>query len=237
LPGTADSVRPAGEPHRAPDSSVAIPRKARRMLEAVVALTFLYVVLDLLAQLLPPHYSAVTQAESDLAVGPFGYVMTINFVVRGILALAFLAGLLMSTSIGRRSPFGVGLVAVWGVGAFVLAAFPTDLGAETTTHGMIHLATAAIAFLAAAVGMLLLSVRFSEDRRLASFRTPALGLSVGAVVALLVVFYVESRPRLFVESFGLFERVFIGAVLLWMLLVALYLLRSAAASPRPGAAG
>ena len=32
----------------------------------------LYLVLDIIAQLLPPHYSFITQAESDLAVGPYG---------------------------------------------------------------------------------------------------------------------------------------------------------------------
>lgn len=200
--------------------------KARWALGLAVALTVVYVLLDVLAQLLPPHYSPITQAESDLAVGPFGYVMTINFVVRGVLSLSFLGGLAAATSIRRRSPVGMALVAIWGVGAFVLAASPTDLGDESTLHGMIHLASAALAFVTAAVGEVLLSLRFRDEPRLASFRTPALLLSVLAVLALLVLFYVEQRPRLSAEAFGLVERVFLGLVLLWMLIVALYLLRS-----------
>src|SRR5580658_193874 len=153
---SSDTSSPAsgGPPDRPPESSVPLPPNARWMLTVAVGLTVLYVILDIVAQLLPPHYSAVTQAESDLAVGPFGYVMTINFVVRGLLTFALLGGVLSATTIGRRSPVGVALLAVWGAGAFVLAAFPTDIGAETTTHGMIHLATAALAFLAAAVGVL-----------------------------------------------------------------------------------
>lgn len=47
-----------------------------------------YVVIDVIAQLLPPHYNAIIQAESDLAVGPYGFLMTINFVIRGLLSLA-----------------------------------------------------------------------------------------------------------------------------------------------------
>jgi hypothetical protein len=235
---SSDTSSPAsgGPPDRPPESSVPLPPNARWMLTVAVGLTVLYVILDIVAQLLPPHYSAVTQAESDLAVGPFGYVMTINFVVRGLLTFALLGGVLSATTIGRRSPVGVALLAVWGAGAFVLAAFPTDIGAETTTHGMIHLATAALAFLAAAVGVLLLSVRFSGDPRLAPFRGPALLVSVGTVLALLALFYVQVRPRLFAEAFGLVERLFIGGVLLWMLVVALYLLRSSGVRPDPTAA-
>lgn len=44
-----------------------------------------YVALDVVAQLLPPHYGPVRQAESDLGVGPFGWVMSVNFIVRGLL--------------------------------------------------------------------------------------------------------------------------------------------------------
>jgi len=39
----------------------------------IVGIVF-YVILDVIAQLLPPHYSAHSQAESDLAVGPYGLV-------------------------------------------------------------------------------------------------------------------------------------------------------------------
>jgi hypothetical protein len=218
-------------PDARPLGATLLSPNARWALRVAVALTGVYLLLDIVAQLLPPHYSAVTQAESDLAVGPFGYVMTVNFVVRGVLTLSFLGGLLGATTMGRRSPVGVGLVAVWGVGAFILAASPTDLGSETTVHGMVHLATAAIAFLAAAVGELLLSVRCAEDPRLAPFRPAALAFSLSALVSLLALFYIQLRPHLFDAVFGLVERVFIGFVLLWILAVAVYLLRSDGSVP------
>ena len=59
-------------------------RRARIFGALTIAGIALYLVLDVVAQMLPPHYSPVRQAESDLAVGPYGYVMTINFVVREI---------------------------------------------------------------------------------------------------------------------------------------------------------
>ncbi|MGI0130389.1 MAG: DUF998 domain-containing protein [Thermoplasmata archaeon] len=203
-----------------------MPPRVRWALRASVALVGVYVLLDVAAQLLPPHYSAIAQAESDLAVGPFGYVMTVNFVVRGILSLAFLYGLVGATTLGRRAPVGVALVGVWALGAFVLAASPTDVGPSATLHGMVHLATAAIAFLTASVGAVLLSFRSRDEPRLAAVRVPLLAVAGSTVVALLGLLYVEQRARLAAEAFGLIERVFLGLVLLWILLVALYLLRS-----------
>ncbi len=243
LPAAADRSKgppelgrvPTVNPNRDRSAPGALPPSARRALQLTVALVAVYVVLDIVAQLLPPHYSAISQAESDLAVGPFGYVMTVNFVVRGLLSLSFLVGLTAATTLGRRSPVGIALVGVWALGAFVLAAFPTDLGTATTVHGTIHLATAALAFFTASVGEVLLSHRFSEEPGLAAFRAPALLVSVLSVITLLVLFYLLPHPRLWMEGFGLVERVFIGLALLWMLLVALYLLRRDRRTTAPSA--
>ncbi len=56
----------------------------------------IYLVLDIIAQMLPPHYNFITQAESDLAVGPYGYVMAVNFLIRGLLSLSFIIGLIIT---------------------------------------------------------------------------------------------------------------------------------------------
>jgi len=233
----ARRVGGAGEGAATAPAAGFLPRKAQWALRLALVLLLVYVVLDVVAQLLPPHYSPVTQAESDLAVGPFGYVMTVNFVVRGILSLSFLVGLVGATTLGRRSPLGVGLLGAWGLGAFVLAASPTDVGTATTLHGMIHLVTAALAFVAAAVGEVILSIRSGEEPRLAGIRTPALLLSVLAVLALLVLLYLQQRPRLLDEAFGLVERVFLGLVLLWIAFVSVALLRSGRTRSPSGGAG
>jgi hypothetical protein len=61
-----------------------------RQLSAIVdAQIILYVVLDAIVQVLPPHYSPISQAESLLAVGPYGYIMTVNFLNRGVFSLLF----------------------------------------------------------------------------------------------------------------------------------------------------
>jgi hypothetical protein len=219
----------------APDPREPLPSRARLALLATVVLIAVYVVLDVVAQLLPPHYDAISQAESDLAVGPYGYVMTLNFVVRGVLSLSFLVGLSAATTLGTRSRLGVALMAVWGVGAFVLAASPTDISAtETTAHGKLHLLVAFLAFLAAAAGELLLSRHFPEEPRLRPIAGGAQLLAALGAVSVVLLFVGAGVPFLLHHAFGLLERIFLGFVLAWILVVSVYLLGSEdPASPVP----
>ncbi|HJT56066.1 MAG TPA: DUF998 domain-containing protein [Ktedonobacteraceae bacterium] len=183
----------------------------------------LYIIIDVIAQLLPPHYNPITQAESDLAVGPYGYLMTINFVIRGVLSLALLIGFMKNTSASERSQAGLVLLGIWAVGAFLLALFPTDIpgSGHATLHGRIHLLVAFIAFVSVAIGELLLSLRFSMDERWRSMRTPALTIASLTLIALVLPF---AGPFIGLGSIGgVLERLFLGLALLWILLVALRL--------------
>jgi hypothetical membrane protein len=133
--------------------SVKKNRSYRAFFFATIIGIALYVVLDAVAQVLPPHYSPIRQAESDLAVGPYGYIMAINFVNRGVLSLLFVFGFYKIVSVSSRQKFraGLALLGIWGLGALILAVSPTDLpGGPVTIHGEIHLVTAAIAFIGGA---------------------------------------------------------------------------------------
>jgi hypothetical protein len=221
-----------------PGPAAPLSSRARAALTLTVVLIGVYVVLDLVAQLLPPHYSPISQAESDLAVGPYGYVMTLNFLMRGILSLSFLVGLSAATGLGSRSRAGVAFLAAWGVGAFILAASPTDVSVtETTGHGKLHLLVAFIAFLAAVVGEVLLSRRFSEEPRLRPIAGPSQLISVFAAVSVVLLFVGTGVPYLLRHAFGLLERIFLGFVLAWILVVSLYLLGSVRSYGAPATAG
>ena len=182
-----------------------------------------YIVIDVIAQLLPPHYNPISQAESDLAVGPYGYLMTINFVIRGLLSFILLVGLMKGLPSRTRSSVGLLMLGIWAIGAFLLAFFPTDIAGSghVTLHGLIHLFVAFIAFVSVAIGEFLLSLRFSVDERWQSIRTPALTIAILALIALLLLFV---GPSLGLKNIGgLLERLFLGLALLWILLVALRL--------------
>jgi hypothetical membrane protein len=199
----------------------------------------LYTILDVIAQLLPPHYSAITQAESDLAVGPYGYVMTANFVVRGALSLVFVAALArlyrIEGSSWRRSRGGfVALGGLWGVGAFLLAIFPTDVPATPVNlHGAVHGVVALVVFLAGAFGVYWLAQGFGESPTLRAAQPWAVGLGLFAIVAC----FVELVGGLFIARIanhygGLLERIFLGSVLLWIFLVSLVAARATPTAQR-----
>ena len=188
----------------------------RRLFGIVVAEIVLYVVLDAIAQLLPPHYSPISQAESDLAVGPYGYIMTINFLNRGILSLVFIYALAKtirsedaSGEVGRRYPRGAGLFAVWAFGAIILAFFPTDVPATPVSwHGAIHLVVAILAFLGGAFGEFALSGQFGKFRALRGTEAAARAISLIAVIAVIVDLGLPFVvPHLATRFGGLTERV------------------------------
>jgi hypothetical protein len=210
--------------------------KVRRRYAVALTGVILYLILDAVAQLLPPHYSPISQAESDLAVGPFGYVMTINFLNRGFLSLEFLFALLgtirltgADVSQYRR---GFVLLGVWSVGALLLAIFPTDVPATPVSwHGAIHLVVALVAFLGGAFGALALSVNMRGNQTLQSVRRFALPLAVLAVVfCLLDLLAPFFASRLAAHFGGLLERMFLGTMLVWMAAISVYVLRH---EPKP----
>jgi hypothetical protein len=201
----------------------------------------LYVVLDVVAQLLPPHYSPIRQAESDLGVGPYGWIMSVNFVLRGILTAG--AAILVAAAFpaDARPRAAVGCLWAFAVGSALLAFFPTDIlddrrlvpNPVPTAHGDLHLLVAALAFAAAAVGVLWLSLVLPRAEALRAVRTPALVL---ASLAVLAVVLLRSAGRH--HWGGLDERLFLAATLAWLGTVAWTVGRhptAPASGPRLGA--
>lgn len=221
--------------------------KVRRRYAVALTGVVLYVVLDSVAQLLPPHYSPISQAESDLAVGTFGYIMAVNFLNRGVLSLEFLFAYMGTVRLigGNVSHYRTGssLLGVWSVGAIILAFFPTDVPSTPVSwHGAIHLVVAAIAFLAGAFGALLVSVKMGGNQALQTVRQFALPIgAVAVVLCLLVLLGPFFAPHLASSFGGLFERMFLGTVLLWMSAISVYMLsnvlkslgQTSAPSPAP----
>ena len=202
---------------------------ARAVFWAVDAAISIYLVLDIVAQILPPHYNPVNTAESDLAVGPYGYVMTLNFVNRGLLSLAFLYAFGRTLGSSRvdsaRYRDGILLIGIWGVGALLLALFQTDVPATPVSwHGLIHLVVAFLAFVGGSLGVLRLSLQFGDDPVLRGAKRLALPIAVVAVLFLVLLFGLPVMlPHIATRIGGLTERVLIGTVLVWMLAVSTYM--------------
>ncbi|MDG6925726.1 MAG: DUF998 domain-containing protein [Nitrososphaerota archaeon] len=212
-------------------------QKSARRYRVTLAGVALYLVLDIVAQSLPPHYNPVSQAESDLAVGPYGFLMTLNFLNRGILSLEFMFALLGSIRLAGAdlSRFRGGFYAfgAWSVGALLLAIFPTDAPATPVSwHGAIHLVVAIIAFLGGAFGALSISLGMRRVGALEGASRLAMPVSLLAVllclVELLAPFVVPHADALFG---GLLERLFLGSVLVWIAVLSVYMVRSKSLHP------
>jgi hypothetical protein len=205
--------------------------KIRRGYEIALIGVILYVALDAVAQLLPPHYSPISQAESDLAVGMFSYIMTLNFLNRGVLSVFFITALIGTIRLqgGSFSQYrgGFYLLGVWSIGALLLAAFPTDVPSTPVSwHGAIHLVVAIIAFLAGGFGTLMISLRMTGDRLTQGVRRFALPIGVLTVILCLLELLEPFIAPHFASNFGgLVERVFLGTVLLWMSSISVHMLR------------
>jgi hypothetical membrane protein len=176
----------------------------------------IYVVIDVVLQALPPHYSAISQAESDLAVGPFGWIMSINFFGRGVTSAALVASIVQTGPRRRTRTVGVVLLAVAGFCSALIAFFPTDIPAHpgvapTTLHGVLHVIGATSGFVLALAAFWVLSIWLPERPRIAD-----VWLGVASVGLVVLAVSIVAAP----EVLGLAERVCLVGILGWVFVIA-----------------
>ena len=102
---------------------------------------------------------------SGLALGPYGWAQTANFVVSGLLLMLFAAGLHLGATDGRGSQFGPALLFTAGA-TIALMGFETDpirRTAPRTPHGLVHDLAFALFVLTLLPAFFFLWRRLSED--------------------------------------------------------------------------
>lgn len=185
----------------------------------------LYVIIDVVLFAIRPDLSLLHNAESDYGNGPYSWLMDINFELRFLFSIAAAISIWRALRLARPGVIGVGLLGVWAVASAALGFFPDDLqGASPTVHGLAHFSAALVAFIACLLGTALLT---DEFRRHARVRAPVPALAViwiAAAVGLVTLTVVGFKPR---SLGGLFERVFIGAEILWIMVTTAFLSRKA----------
>ncbi|MBX0299558.1 DUF998 domain-containing protein [Cryobacterium sp. 1639] len=198
---------------------------------ATVALVgaVLYVLVDVVLQQLPPHYSVVSEAESNLAVGPYGWIMNLNFLARGVVTVCIVAALARFGPRTRLQRTGLAFTLLAGAASAALAFLPTDIPAAdapglapSTALGTAHLAVAVVGFFAALAGFVLLTLWLrGSDRLRAAY--PAAAILTG--VALGGLAWLGVAATLTPGVIGLAERVCLAGVLGWVIAVALVVRR------------
>ncbi|TFD68961.1 DUF998 domain-containing protein [Cryobacterium ruanii] len=200
-------------------------RWRQRSATAAMVGVVLYVLVDVVLQFLPPHYSPISDAESNLAVGPYGWVMNVNFVgravfcVAAVVAIALTAHTLVSGRRDRLLGFGLVLLLVGGASSAVLAFFPADVSAAhtsalqtSTTVGVIHLAVASFGFVAALFAILLLTIWLWIRHVLPRVRPWATAFAALTLLGLLLV---VAASALAPGVVGLAERAALAGILGW----------------------
>jgi len=195
-----------------------------------IAAVVAWVALAIAAQVLTLGQSALSMGLSGLATGRFGWLMKLAFVVRGLAALALVAAVAGSVPAAAVSVPGLALFAAWGGGSALLACYDTDMpGCKPTRRGQAHALIALVAYVAAVAGMILVSLRLRDGgEAIAVVARWSLLIALVAAVALFAQFagFAEAaRPSThgLGRYAGLLQRIFLGLVMLWTVVVAVSL--------------
>ncbi|MBE0431335.1 MAG: DUF998 domain-containing protein [Dehalococcoidia bacterium] len=181
-----------------------------------------FLVGDVVASLSTPNYSFVRDSISSLALTPIGWLQTIAFLSLGVLMEVFVAGLFFSIRRARGFHLSMGLLVACGFGMLMIAAFHMDpSGSPRTIEGTIHSATASSLAVLFPVALLSLTPSLKGDpdwRGLFPYTLVASLLALALTVGLLLL------PSLS-GWFGLYERIMVGNVTIWVAVAAVHLLR------------
>lgn len=182
------------------------------------------------AWLLPlvSEYDIPRDTVSELALGSYGFIQTAAFVLSGLGVLGLAYAIRRLTTGAWGSLAGSLLLAVYGLGAILVAFFPTDavdsasdLAALTTT-GMIHSGVALVSFASATAGMVVLAWTFSREPRWRSL-TPWAAIFATAAVSLMIGQAVEPQG----PWTGLLQRMLVTVIAAWLVAAALRVRRIA----------
>lgn len=111
-------------------------------------------------------------AWSLLSNGSLGWIQITNFVLTGLMVIAFAIGLSRALATGRGSKWAPRLISVYGLSMIGAGIFRADPGAgfpvgapPTTTiswHGMLHFMIGGVGFLCVTVACLILGSRYAR---------------------------------------------------------------------------
>ncbi|NUT37259.1 MAG: DUF998 domain-containing protein [Hamadaea sp.] len=185
------------------------------------------------------HFDPMRHPGSSLAIGDWGWIQILNFLVCGALTVAYAVGVRGSLrERGRTSFWGPLLIGVWGVGLIGAGVFVADpIGGYPpgtppsgvhTWHGQLHdVPFSVVAFLAMPV------LFFVFARRFFGWREPVWGF-VSLVTGLLVLagFLLfgtgfDQQASALSEIAGLLQRITIVVAWTWLTALAIHLRRAA----------
>jgi hypothetical membrane protein len=212
----------------APPRQCPAPSRAKPLAWLALAGVAVYAAIDVLLAYLRPGYSLLYNAESDYGRGPWYWVMDINFLLRCALSLAIAAALYRVARLDGRTRAGLALLVTWAICSGLLAFFADDLeGQPLTGSGVVHLVLAFIAFTAITIGSILISASLISDPAWRHAALVLLAISVAGALAYLLLGTAQKHHH---APGGLYERIFLGLELLWIIVAAIAIARQTPAT-------
>jgi hypothetical membrane protein len=175
-----------------------------------------------------PEYNPIAQQISNLTAGPYGWVQSVNFVVFGLLLIAFAIGLYRGARGARPRLLGQALVAWNGVELMVAGIFPLREDAAGRIYDPIgvHSVNGTIFFLSIGVGLVVLSRQFARDARWRGLATYTLATGIALLVMVpLNGFLAEMAQAPLHPWLGLIQRAILAVWFLCLVILALQLRR------------
>ena len=210
-----------------------LPGMRKLLLYAGVVGPLLFIVVFLIEGFTRPGYSQWRHYVSQLATGPGGWVQVANFLVCGLLVLAFVIGLRRVTG-SIAAPILLGLFAA---GLLVAGVFSTDPalgyppGAQLvhTAHGTIHGFAGLVCFSLLPATAFVMSAWFARHgQRPWMWYSLAVGLvMIVTFIASTTVSAMDAAGTLPNAPTGFFQRIAIITGWTWMAMIAWHFVRAA----------
>jgi hypothetical membrane protein len=209
----------------------------RRSVIAVLAVAgivgpIFFTVVALVHSLLRPDHSLVTLPISALATGPSGWVQDVNFVICGVLFLAYPIGLHLEVRQTRWGVVGPALLVLSGAGLVLAGVFPAvDASGNLTYDSLGHTVASFITFLGTGGGFIVVSRRLAGDSSWRNLATYTLLSGIAIVVLVFAFGALAERPGAPLHPWiGLFQWVMVAVWITCTIVLCLRLMRVTSAS-------
>src|SRR5918998_4093224 len=200
-----------------------------------IAGPIIFGVVALVQSVLRQDHNLVQHPVSALAAGSSGWVQNVNFLLFGLLMIAYAVGLHLGVRPSRWGVVGVAFLVLSGVGLMWGGVFPaTDDTGAFDEDRLLHIPGFIMTFLGGGIGLIVMSRPMTRDPRWRSVATYALVTGIAMLVLILVGGGLVRPPGAPLHAWlGLFQWVLLTVWFTCTIVLALRLLRLARAADVP----
>src|SRR5262245_55654622 len=171
-----------------------------------------------------PDYSHVRMPISALGAWPTGWIQNVNFLVTGVLGMAFAVALHHGVQPTRRGGVGAALLGLGGLGVVWAGFFPWKMVDGVPTETAPHVIGAVMAFAATGLGFIVFSRRMVADPRCRDLATYTMRTGIAVLLLFVAVgfFAIDDGAPLHAWA-GLLQRVLCAVWFTCLIVLALRL--------------